>query len=244
MTYEVVTLNIRGSDMDCLVFKPESEVPFPGVVVAQHIPNAHDGLEADPFTIDIGNKFATKGYACVIPFIFHWWPVGTDLAIKREEWDDAKTVADLDAAHSLLTSLDGIDPNRIAIMGHCWGGRMSWLGACHNLQYKVLGTLYGGRIKVGMGEGNPPPIDLVSKMNCAVIGIFGKDDKNPSPEDVADLDAALAAAGTEYEFYSYDGAGHGFQDFISEDRYRPEATEDSWAKLFDFFDARLHSRSP
>ena len=123
MSYEVVTLDVRGSAMDCLVFKPEGNGPFPGVVVTQHIPNAHDGLEADPFTIDIGDKFVAKGYACVIPFIFHWWPAGTDLAVKREEWDDAKTVADLDAACGLLTSIDGIDTDRIAIMGHCWGGR-------------------------------------------------------------------------------------------------------------------------
>ena len=244
MTYKVKSVNILGSDMDCLVFTPESAGPFPGVVVAQHIPNAHDGLEADPFTIDIGNKFVAKGYACVIPFIFHWWPAGTDLATKRAEWDDAKTLADLDAACDLLQSIDGIDPDRIAILGHCWGGRMAWLGACHNSQYKVLGTLYGGRIKVGMGKGNPPPIDLVNQMNCAVIGIFGKDDGNPSPEDVVDLEAALVGAGTNYEFHSYEGAGHGFQDFVSEDRYHPEATKDSWTKICDFFDARLQSRSP
>ena len=244
MTYVVKTVNVWGSDMDCLVFTPESAGPFPGVVVAQHIPNAHDGLEADPFTIDIGNKFVAKGYACVIPFIFHWWPAGTDLATKRAEWDDAKTVADLDAAYGLLEEIDGIDTDRIAIMGHCWGGRMAWLGACHNSKYKVLGTLYGGRIKIGMGKGNPPPIDLVNQMNCAVIGIFGKDDGNPSPEDVVDLEAALVGAGTNYEFHNYEGAGHGFQDFVSEDRYHPEATKDSWTKIFDFFDARLQSRSP
>ncbi len=188
MSYEVVTLDVQGSAMDCLVFKPGGDGPFPGVVVAQHIPNAHDGLEADPFTIDIGDKFVAKGYACVIPFIFHWWPAGTDLSIKREEWDDAKTVADLDAACELLTSIEGLDTDRIAIMGHCWGGRMSWLGACHNPRYKVLGTLYGGRIKIGMGEGNPAPIDLTGNMKCDVIGFFGKEDQNPSQEDVADLD--------------------------------------------------------
>ena len=239
MSYEVVTLDVQGSAMDCLVFKPEGDGPFPGVVVAQHIPNAHDGLEADPFTIDIGDKFVAKGYACVIPFIFHWWPAGTDLAIKREEWDDAKTVADLDAACELLTSIEGQDTDRIAIMGHCWGGRMSWLGACHNPEYKVLGTLYGGRIKFGMGEGNPAPIDLTGNMKCDVIGFFGKEDQNPSQKDVADLNAALTAAGIDHQFHSYDGAGHGFQNFVTEDRYRPEATEDSWAKLFDYFDARL-----
>jgi len=239
MPYKVVTLDVQGSAMDCLVFKPKADNQFPGVIVAQHIPNAHDGLEADPFTIDIGEKFAANGYACVIPFIFHWWPPGTDLTIKREEWDDTKTVDDLAAAYDLLLNTSGVDPDRIAIMGHCWGGRMSLLGACHNPKYKVLGTLYGGRIKIGMGQGNPPPIELVNKMNCDVIGIFGKEDQNPSQSDVDDLGAALTAENIIHEFHSYDGAGHGFQDFVSEDRFHAQATEDSWEKLFNFFNARL-----
>ena len=87
---------------------------------------------------------------------------------------------------------------------------MSWLGACHNPQYKVLGTLYGGRIKIGMDERNPAPIDLVGNMKCDVIGVFGKEDQNPSQEDVVDLGTALTAVGIAHEFHSYDGAGHGF----------------------------------
>lgn len=213
--------------------------PFPALSSRNISQMLMMGLKWTLYTIDIGDKFVAKGYACVIPFIFHWWPTGTDLAVKREEWDDAKTVADLDAACGLLTSIDGLDTDRIAIMGHCWGGRMSWLGACHNPRYKVLGTLYGERLKIGMGDGNPAPIDLVGNMKCDVIGVFGKEDQNPSQEDVADIDAALTAADINHQFHSYDGAGHGFQDFVSEDRYRLEATEDSWAKLFANFDAQL-----
>ena len=70
MSYEVVTLDVQGSAMDCLVFKPEGNGPFPGVVVTQHIPNAHDGLEADPFTIDIGDKFVAKGIRLRHPLHF------------------------------------------------------------------------------------------------------------------------------------------------------------------------------
>ncbi len=72
-----------------------------------------------------------------------------------------------------------------------------------------------------------------------MIGIFGNDDQNPSPADVDDLAAALATAGIEHEFHRYDGAGHGFQDFVNEERYRKEATADSWDKLFAFFADRL-----
>jgi carboxymethylenebutenolidase len=72
-----------------------------------------------------------------------------------------------------------------------------------------------------------------------MLGIFGNDDQNPSPADVADLDAALNAAGVEHEFHAYDGAGHGFQDFVNKERYREGATIDAWAKVMDFLDRKL-----
>ncbi len=237
--YSRQTLEIRGNPMETLIFVPEGDGPFPGMVVAQHLPIAHEGLEKDPFTLDLGERFATAGYACVIPYMFHWWPPETDIQIKRDEWRDDRTVDDLQAAFDLLAGLDRVDGGRIGIIGHCWGGRTSWLGACHNPEYKALATLYGGRIKLGMGEGSPPAIDLTGNIPCPVIGIFGNDDQNPSPEDVKDLDAALNAADIEHEFHAYDGAGHGFQDFVNKERYRPEATEDSWARVMAFLERHV-----
>ena len=239
--YSKQTVDVNGSAMETLVFEPEGDGPVPGIMVAQHLPIAHEGLEKDPFTLDIGEKFAKAGYACVIPFVFHWWPPETDIAVKREEWRDDWTIADLEAATAVLTGLDRVDSERLGIIGHCWGGRVAWLGACRFPQYKACASLYGGRIKIAMGEVSTPPVELVGGMDCSVIGIFGNDDENPSPADVDDLDAALTAAGVEHEFHRYDGAGHGFQDFVNEERFRPEATEDSWAKVMAFFERTLKS---
>lgn len=238
-SYTKQTLDVQGSPMECLIFQPEGNGPFPGMVITQHLPIAHEGLEKDPFTIDVGERYAKAGYAAVIPYIFHWWPPELDVAVKRDEWRDDRLLADLDAAHELLCGLKGVDSNRIGIMGHCWGGRLSWLGAGRNANYKVAGVLYGGRIKLPMGEGAVPPIDLAGNMKCDVIGIFGNDDQNPSPDDVKDLDAALTAAGIEHEFHCYDGAGHGFQDFCNKERFREEATNDAWGKVMAYCDARL-----
>ena len=70
--YTKEILDIDGSPMETLVFKPEGAGPFPGLMVAQHLPLAHTGLENDPFTIDVGEKLAAHGYASVTPFVFHW----------------------------------------------------------------------------------------------------------------------------------------------------------------------------
>ena len=237
--YTKESVEILGSPMEILVFAPEGEGRFPGIVVAQHLPVAHMGLEKDPFTIDVGERLARAGYACVIPYIFHWWPPEEDMAVKREAFRDDWTVADMGAAFSLLAGMEKVDGGRIGIMGHCWGGRVAWLAACHNPDYKAAAVLYGGRIKIAMGPDSVPPIELADRIACPVIGVFGNDDRNPSPADVDDLDAALTGAGVAHEFHRYDGAGHAFQDFTNDERYRKEAAADSWEKVLAFLDDRL-----
>jgi len=237
--YRKEVLDVQGSPMETLVFEPEGAGPFPGLVVAQHIPIAHAGLEKDPFTIDVGERLAKLGYASVTPYVFHWWPPNEDIEVKRAGFCDDRAVADLDAAYGLLAGLDSVDVNRIGIVGHCWGGRLSWLGACHNRNYRAAIMLYGGRIKVGMGPGSPAAITLADRIPCPMLGLFGNQDQNPSPADVDDLDAALTEAGIPHEFHRYDGAGHGFQDFVNKDRYREAASEDAWGKIAAFLAKNL-----
>ncbi len=237
--YSTHDLTVNGSAMPIFVFEPEGDGPHPGMVVCQHLPVAHAGIEKDPFTIDIGEKLAAAGYVAVIPFMFHWWPPEDDVADKRDAWRDDWNVADLEAIWDFISGKDNVDTARIGIMGHCWGGRVTWVGACHNPNYAAAAVFYGGRIKLGLGPDATPPIDMADRINCPMLGIFGNDDQNPSPEDVKDLDAALNAANVPHEFHGYDGAGHGFQDFVNEERFRKEQTEDAWNKLFDFMDRHL-----
>ncbi|MBT4007121.1 MAG: dienelactone hydrolase family protein [Rhodospirillales bacterium] len=237
--HDMEILEVGGSPMETLVFSPKGVGPFPGVIVMQHLPVAHGGLETDPFTLDVGERLAKAGYVAIIPFMFHWWPKAEEKELKRDEFRDDRAAADLQVAYQFTANMDNVDATKIGIMGHCWGGRLSWLGACHNPDYKACAVLYGGRIKTGLGDGSVSLITLADQIPCPVLGIFGNDDKNPSPDDVDDLDKALDAVGVEHVFHQYDGAGHGFQDFVNTDRYRQVQSDDAWEKLLAFFDAKL-----
>lgn len=237
--YRSVSLDVQGHPMHTLIFEPQGAGPHPGLVIAQHLPIAHAGLEKDPFTLDLGERYAAAGYACVIPFIFHWWPEEEDIAVKRDAFRDDWTVADLDVAYRHLAGMNTVDQNRIGILGHCWGGRVAWLGACHNSQYKACIVFYGGRVKIAFADGGTPPIQLANRMTCPVLGIFGNEDQGPSPADVNDYEAALKDAGVSYAFHRYDGAGHGFQDFNDKNRYRQAQSDDAWQKALAFLDRHL-----
>lgn len=240
MAYEIETVDVGGSPMEVFMFTPNGAGPHPGIVLCQHIPGGHQGVEQDEFTLKTAERYAQNGYVVAVPFIFHWWPKTDGIEVKRDGFRDDWTAKDLTAAFDLLAARSDVDAERIGMIGHCWGGRVAWLGACHNPKLKACIVFYGGRVKLVMGpDGTPPAIDLANRIACPVAGFFGNDDANPTPEDVDDYEAALAAAGVEREFHRYDGAGHAFQSFNNLDRYHHGASEDAWTKALDFLTRRL-----
>jgi carboxymethylenebutenolidase len=51
------------------------------------------------------------------------------------------------------------------------------------------------------------PIDYKKDLSCPLLGLFGNDDKNPSPKQVNQHEAELKKHGKKYEFHRYDSAG-------------------------------------
>ena len=237
--HTIQTVTVQDSEMEVFLFMPQGEGPHPGLILAQHIPVGHTGLENDEFTLRTAERYALNGFAVAAPFIFHWWPKEETVEVKREEFCDDWTVQDLAATYDLLAGRDNVYGDRIGVVGHCWGGRVSWLGACHNPKLAACVMCYGGRVKLAMGPGTPAAIDLAGQIKCPVAGYFGVLDQNPSPEDVADMSAALDAAGVAHEFHSYEGASHGFQMLGNPERYHAEASEDAWKKVLDFLKRNL-----
>lgn len=242
MSYRIETVAVKGSPMEVFVFAPDGVGPHPGLIVCQHIPIGHTGIENDKFTLGVCERYAENGYAVAAPFIFHWWPKSADIEIKRKEFRDDWTAPDLRAAYDLLAGMKSVDAERVGIVGHCWGGRVAWVGAVSNPRLAACAIFYGGRVRIAMGPDTPPAIDLAGHIKCPVIGFFGSLDKGPSPEDVDAYEAALTAAGVEHALHRYEGANHAFQDSFGE-RYHPEAAEDAWQKVLAFFAAKLKTRA-
>ncbi len=237
--YTIETVEVLGSSMEVFFFEPEGGGVHPGIILAQHIPVGHTGIENDTFTLRTAERFAANGYVVAVPFIFHWWPKEAGIEVKRDESRDDWMVADMLAAHELLRERPDVDGTRIGVAGHCWGGRVAWIAACHLPTLKACAIFYAGRVKLVMGDGDLAPIDMAADIRCPVIGLFGNDDRNPTPEDVDDYSAALTEARVPHTFHRYDGAGHAFQNFPSEESYREEHSEDAWMKVLAFMKEQL-----
>jgi carboxymethylenebutenolidase len=153
---------------------------------------------------------------------------------------DDRLVGDVAGAAAHLRALPGSN-GKVATIGYCSGGRQSVLaGLSTDIDAAV--DCYGAFVTGTPPEGFPlqvgPLTDRLGELSCPLLGLFGAEDRYPSPEHVAELEAELRRHGKDFEFHSYEGAGH---SFFSTDRpaYRPEAATDGWRRIFAFFDRHL-----
>jgi carboxymethylenebutenolidase len=82
------------------------------------------------------------------------------------------------------------------------------------------------------------PLDLTKDMSCPLLGMFGKDDKRPSPEHVAMMEAELTTFGKTHELVSFDGAGHSIFAIDRAD-YRPLVATEGWKRIFGWYEKYL-----
>jgi carboxymethylenebutenolidase len=227
------TVEADGGKMRCYVAIPDAAGPSPAVVVIQHAGGV------DSFIQSMTDRIAQAGFAGIAPDLYHRDdPNSSDDPLTRMgRLRDASIVADVNAAIAHLSSLPDARPDRVGITGFCMGGRVAYLMAARNAEIKAAVVFYGGNIMVPWGDG-PAPFDLSGAIRCPILGLFGEDDGNPNPADVAKIDAELTRLGKPHEFHSYPGAGHAF---MNEGRpsYRPDADAAAWPRCTGWFQRHL-----
>jgi carboxymethylenebutenolidase len=243
-----VTLNVDDVPMQTFISVPAGEGPFPAVIVAQHQPGV------DTFIQTVCDRLATAGYAAAAPDLYHRSEEKiTFKEIIALQSDDPKRaeiiqplaaamldeeiVRDMNAALDHLKELPIVDESAVAVTGFCMGGRVAYLMATRNASLKAAGCFYPGNTFASKG-GGPSPFAASDRINCPMIGFFGKDDTNPSPEDMDKISTELTRLKIEHTFHDYDGAAHAFMNF-SAASYREDTANDAWPKLVAFFDEKV-----
>src|SRR5580698_2927218 len=231
-----------GDTIEAYSARPLDGAPRGGVVVIHHMPGYDDS------TKEIARNFAFHGYNAVIPNLYWRDAPGASpddaaaTARAKGGVPDDRLVGDVSGAADYLRSVPGAN-GKVGVIGYCSGGRQSFLAAC-SLQLDAAVDCYGACIVNAPPEGMPlkvtPIVGLSKDLSCPLLGLFGADDKYPTPDETAELSKVLDDLGKPHDFHTYDGAGHAF---FSVDRtaYRPEAATDGWQKVWDFYGRYLAS---
>jgi carboxymethylenebutenolidase len=210
----------------------------PVMLVVQEIFGVHEHIR------DVCRRFAKLGFLAVAPQLY---ARQGDVSKMKEINDilsqvvarvpDQQVLSDLDATAAwALGTAKGEgkgDPQRLGVVGFCWGGRIVWLYAAHNPHLKA-GIAFYGRLNSERTPNTPrAPLDVAAQLKAPVLGLYGGADTGIPTTDVGEMQAALRKHDKPSIIRVYPGAGHGFfADYRGS--YRREDATEAWneAKLW------------
>ena len=221
---------------------PSRSAPVPSAAwcVIHHFPGY------DEASLEITRKFAAHGYLAICPNLYSRDAPGATpedaAAIVRAAGGvpDDRLVGDVDRAAQYLRSLDTSN-GKVGVIGFCSGGRHSFLAACR-LSLDAAIDCYGAFVVEPPPADSPlkarPIVELAGALSCPLLGLFGIEDRNPSPAETAALAAVLEEQGKTFEFHTMDDAGHAFFA-VDRPNYRPAAATEGWRLIWHFFGRHL-----
>lgn len=243
MIAETVSLPGHGGDIiGGYMARPLGSGPYPGVIVI------FEAFGMVPHTKELVRKFAAEGYIAIAPDLYSREGLidPTDMRAVVQRMGgvaDSRAIGDMEGAAALLKA-SPLCNGKLGSIGHCSGGRHSLLFACNSSSLSAAVDCYGGRVVVNPEDLTPampvPVVDMVSRLSCPLLGLFGVEDLNPSPAHVERLEEELKKQNKVHEFHTYQGAGHGFfADYRPS--FRQEAAVDGWEKILAFYGRYLNN---
>jgi len=245
MKTETVTIPTTNGQLPAYLARPDGPGRRPTVIVVSEVFGVHAYIQ------DICRRWAKLGYVAIAPAFFFRAPGGDTLpqltdfpAILKivATAKNAQVMGDVGATISWLDAAPFVDPAKLAIEGHCWGGGVVWMACATFPQLKAGAAWYGPLSRPGPDRPTTDPdrkypLEIAADLKCPVLGLYGGKDQNIPVSDVEAMRSALKAAGKlQSNLIVYPEAGHGFHaDYRSS--YDPAAAQDGWRRMLAFFHA-------
>jgi carboxymethylenebutenolidase len=209
-----------------ILYAPEGKGPFPALVVI------HEWWGLNDWVKEQAAKLADEGYVTLAIDLYRGKVATTpDEAheIMRGVPED-RTARDLHAAVEFLKSQSSVKKNRIGSIGWCMGG-----GYSLNVALREP-TLAAAVINYGHLADDPASL---KKINAAVLGIFGGQDRGIPVDDVKKFEEILKQQGKKIEIVIYPDAGHAFENPNNKTGYRADDAADAWKHTTSFLAGTL-----
>ena len=201
---------------------PERKDRAPAVIVIHEIFGMSD------FVRQTTEQLARDGFVAIAPDLLSrrgGTPASPDDARKLIASLNPDTLTqDLDATVAFVKRLKATRPDRVGVIGFCWGGGQSFRYATNNPSLRAFVVCYG----------QGPDALALARIRAAGLGVYAENDARINA-GLSDVDAAVRTYHRQYRYDVYPGVGHGFL----RTREKPEVADSAWRAVVGFFRERL-----
>jgi carboxymethylenebutenolidase len=229
---------------ETLLLRPDGVADFPGVVFLTDI----WGIR--PANIGMARRLAEKGFAVLVPNVFHRYSrITADGFEPEEEGEKQKALrtlfgcltaeqmeSDGKAYIDFLLGQKGVKQGKVGVVGYCFTGQMALrMAAAAPDKVAAAASFHGGFLvtdKPDSPHKQLPPVKARLYFGHAV------EDSTATSEQIATLEEALRAWHGAFQSEVYEGAKHGWT-VPGRPVYNELQAERAFEKLVELFDATL-----
>lgn len=235
--FEIPTLNT-----EVLLIQPEGEAP--GIVFLTDI----WGIR--PANIAMARRLAEKGFAVLVPNVFHRWsritPDGFehgDAAEQRKRLGELFRALTPDQMESdgaayvdFLLAQRGVKPGKVGVVGHCFTGQMAvHIAAAVPDRVAAAASFHGGFL---VKDAPDSVHSILPRVTARLYFAHAVDDESMTAQQIETLEAALRDWHGAFQSETYAGALHGWT-VPGRDVYNELQAERAFEKEVELFDATL-----
>ena len=233
VTTRSITYEADGRALVGLLALPDGSAPSPGVLVS------HEGPGLDDFGRSRATRLAELGY---VAFALDYHGGGTPLTDRAAMMarlgelsaDPARTRSLGQAGLDVLLAEPRTDRTRVAAIGYCFGGTLSFELARGGADLKAAVGFHAGLATTR-------PHDAAN-ITGKILALIGADDPIVDHAQRQAFEEEMRAGGVEWTLVVYGGAEHSFTNpaaahvTIPGIRYHEPSDRRSWQAMLDLFD--------
>ena len=216
-----VTYQSGSETVSGILYTPQGKGPFPALVVI------HEWWGLNDWVKEQASKLAEQGYVALAIDLYRGKVATTPEEaheIMRGVPED-RASRDLLAATAYLRSQKNVDPKRVGSIGWCMGGGYALNLAVNDPKLKAAVINYGHLASDDA---------TLKKIDAAILGIFGGQDKGIPPADVKKFESQMKALGKTVDIHIFPDAGHAFENPNNKTGYRADDAAEAWKLTKDF----------
>jgi len=224
LAIDTITYDGAGTPIKAYLARLKGKAKRPAVIVI------HENRGLNPHIQDIARRIALEGFlALAVDMLSPLGGTPGDEDKGREmigSLNRAETAQRIAAAVPFLEKHQG-STGAVGAVGFCWGGGMVNRIAVLSPDLKAGVAYYGAQ----------PPASAVGSIHAALLLHYAGLDQRINA-GIPAYEAALKAAGKNFEVHVYEGVNHAFNNDTS-NRYDKAAADLAWSRTIAFFKEKL-----